>query len=181
MNHNYEWCHCFEIIKGKNIFNEMYDSLYINELKIIDKHYINTKIEKLKETIRNNELNITISSISQYKNNYQSKTFELIYEYVSIIRLILIKENYNIKYLNLFDIFSIQDNKDIVNKDVFIHIYEYMWNLEKLTVYCYENNINYGLHNSDIINYSTCELDESLNRLKHLILMNIERLGELYE
>lgn len=181
LSHNYEYCHCFEIIKGKNIFNEMYGALCINELKVINKYYINNKIEKLKKKIKNNKVNITISSIAQYKNNYQSITFEWIYEYVSIIRLILIKYNYKIKYLNLFDIFNIQDNKEIVNKDIFINIYEYMWNLEKLTVYCYENNINYGLHNSDIINYSTCQLDESLNKLKRLILNDLERLSEIYE
>ncbi len=180
-NDNYEWCHCFEIIKGKSVFNEMYNNLYLNELKKINADYINIKINRLKNMINNNEINIIINSISQYKKNYQSKVFELIYEYVSIVRFILIKENYNVKFLNLFDIYDINDSKDIINRYIFMKIYEYMWSLEKLTVYCRENKINYGLHNSDIINYSTKELDESFSKLKDLILNDLERLEKLYE
>ena len=180
-NDNYEWCHCFEIIKGKSVFNEMYNNLYLNELKKINVDYINIKINRLKNTINNNKINIIINSISQYKKNYQSKVFELIYEYVSIVRFILMKENYNVKFLNLFDIYDINDSKDIINRYIFMKIYEYMWSLEKLTVYCHENKINYGLHNSDIINYSTKELDESFSKLKDLILNDLERLEKLYE
>ena len=159
----------------------MYNNLYLNELKKINADYINIKINRLKNMINNNEINIIINSISQYKKNYQSKVFELIYEYVSIVRFILIKENYNVKFLNLFDIYDINDSKDIINRYIFMKIYEYMWSLEKLTVYCRENKINYGLHNSDIINYSTKELDESFSKLKDLILNDLERLEKLYE
>lgn len=56
-----------------------------------------------------------------------------------------------------------------------------MWNLEKLSVYCYENKINYGLHNDDKIDYSTEELDKNLELLKNQILNDLERLGGLYE
>lgn len=178
-NDNYEWCHCFEIIKGKNAFNELYNNLYLDELKKINADYINIKINRLKEMINNKEINTIINSISQYKKNYQSKVFELIYEYVSIVRFILIKENYNVKFLNLFDIYDINDSKDIINRYLFMQIYQYMWSLEKLTVYCRENKINYGLHNSDIINYSTKELDESFSKLKDLILNDLERLKKI--
>ena len=73
------------------------------------------------------------------------------------------------------------EENSIINKDILIEIYKYMWNLEKLTVYCYENKINYGLHNDDVINYSTKELDKNLELLKNQILNDLERLGELYE
>jgi len=29
--HNEEWCYCFEIIKGKEVFNELYDKLNMQE------------------------------------------------------------------------------------------------------------------------------------------------------
>ena len=179
--HNEEWCHCFEVIKGKNIFNNLYDKMYIQEQNLINNDYISNKINALKETIKVGRRNIINNSISQYKNYYQSKTFEWIYEYISIIRFILIKENRIVKYLNLLDIYDMIEEKSIINKNILIEIYKYMWNLEKLSVYCYENKINYGLHNDDIIDYSTKELDKNLELLKNQILNDLERLGGLYE
>ena len=178
--HNDEWCHCFEIIKGKEIFNELYNKMYQKEIDLINTDYINNKIKILKEKIKILKLETSMSSISQYKNYYQSKIFKYIYEYISIIRFILIKENVEIKFLNLLEMYDlVQKNKNI-DKCIFIEIYRYMWNLEKLTVYCYENNINYGLHNNDLIIYSTKELDRSLEILKKVILNDLERLGGLY-
>lgn len=179
--YNQEWCHCFEVIKGKNIFNKLYDKMYIREQKLINNDYISNKINALKVTIKDNKKNIIDNSISQYKNYYQSKTFEWIYEYISIIRFIFIKENRIVKCLNLFDIYDMIENNSIINKDILIEIYKYMWNLEKLSVYCQENKINYGLHNDDKIDYSTKELDKNLELLKNQILNDLERLGELYE
>lgn len=179
--YNEEWCHCFEVIKGKNIFNKLYDKMYIQEQNIINNDYISNKINTLKETIKVSRRNIINNSISQYKNYYQSKTFEWIYEYISIIRFILIKEKHIVKYLNLFDIYDMIEENSIINKDILIEIYKYMWNLEKLTVYCHDNKINYGLHNDDVIGYSTKELDKNLELLKNQILNDLERLGELYE
>lgn len=153
-NHNEEWCHSFEIIKGKNIFDKLYNEIYIKEQSFINNAYINNKIKILKETIKDSKNNITNSFISQYKNYYQSKTFEWIYQYVSIIRFILIKENYIVKYLNLLDIYDIVKENTIINKDILVDIYKYMWNLEKLSVFCYENKINYGLHNNIILQKS---------------------------
>jgi len=181
IEHNEEWCHCFEIIKGKEIFDKLYDKLYIQELSIIDNKYINKKINVLKQTIKDHRKTVTTNSISDYKNYYQSENFKLIYEYVSIIRFILIKETNIVRYLNLLDIYNIIDEKSIVNKNILIDIYKYMWSLEKLSVYCYENNINYGLHNNDKIDYSTDELDENLELLKNNILSDLERLGGVYE
>ena len=179
--HNEEWCHCFEVIKGKNIFNKLYNKMYIQEQNIVNNDYISNKIKVLKETIKVSRKNIINNSISQYKNYYQSKTFEWIYEYISIIRFILIKENRIVKYLNLLDIYDMIEENSIINKNILIEIYKYMWNLEKLSVYCYENKINYGLHNNDVIDYSTKELDKNLELLKNQILNDLERLGELYE
>ena len=179
--HNQEWCHCFEVMKGKNIFNKLYDKMYIQEQNLLNDDYISNKITALKETIKDSKKNIISSSISQYKKYYQSKTFEWIYEYISIIRFILIKENNIIKYLNLLDIYDMIEENSIINKDILIQIYKYMWNLEKLSVYCYETKINYGLHNDDIIDYSTKELDKNLELLKNQILNDLERLGGLYE
>lgn len=180
-NHNEEWCHSFEIIKGKNIFDKLYNEIYIKEQNFINNAYISNKIKILKETIKDSKNNITNSFISQYKSYYQSKTFEWIYQYVSIIRFILIKENYIVKYLNLLDIYDIVKENTIINKDILVDIYKYMWNLEKLSVFCYENKINYGLHNNTLINYSTKELDENLETLKKKILNDIERLDKIYE
>ena len=179
--HNEEWCHCFKVIKGKNIFNKLYDKMYIQEQNLVNNDYISNKINALIETIKVSRKNIINNSISQYKNYYQSKTFEWIYEYVSIIRFILIKENYIVKYLNLLDIYDTIEENSIINKNILINIYKYMWNLEKLSVYCYENQINYGLHNDDMIDYSTKELDKNLELLKNQILNDLERLGVLYE
>lgn len=179
--HNEEWCHCFEVIKGKNIFNKLYDKMYIQEQNLINNDYISNKINTLKETIKVSRRNIINNSISQYKNYYQSKTFEWIYEYISIIRFILIKEKRIVKYLNLLDIYDMIEENSTINKDILIEIYKYMWNLKKLSVYCYENKINYGLHNDDVIDYSTEELDENLKLLKNQILNDLERLGGLYE
>lgn len=179
--HNKEWCHCFEIIKGGDHFNKLYDKIYIQEQNIVNNDYIINKINILKETIKANKNSIISNSISQYKNYYQSKTFEWIYEYISIIRFILIKEKYIVKYLNLLDIYDMIKGNSIISKDILIEIYKYMWNLEKLTVYCRENKINYGLHNDDVIDFSTRELDKNLELLKEQILNDLERLGELYE
>lgn len=178
---NEEWCHCFEVIKGKKLFNKLYDKIYNQEQNLINNNYISNKINVLKETIKVSRNNIINNSISQYKSYYQSKTFEWIYEYISIIRFTLIKEKHIVKYLNLLDIYDMVEENSIINKDILIEIYKYMWNLEKLTVYCYENKINYGLHNDDVINYSTKELDKNLELLKNQILNDLERLGELYE
>lgn len=178
---NKEWCHCFEVIKGKNIFNKLYDKLYIQEQKLINNDYISNKINLLKKTIKSSKKNIINNSISQYKKYYQSKTFEWVYEYISIVRYVFIKENYIVKYLNLLDIYDMLKKNSIVNKNLLIDIYEYMWNLEKLTVYCCENSINYGLHNDETIDYSTKKLDKNLKILKYQILNDLERLGELYE
>lgn len=179
--HNGEWCHCFEVIKGKNIFNKLYDKMYIQEQNLINNDYISNKITTLKGTIKDNKKNIINNSISQYKKYYQSKTFDWIYEYISIIRFILIKENHIVKYLNLLYIYDMIEENPVINKNILIDIYEYMWNLEKLSVYCYENKINYGLHNDDKIDYSTKELDKNLELLKNQILNDLERLGGLYE
>lgn len=178
---NEEWCHCFEVIKGKKFFNKLYDKMYIQEQDLVNDDYISNKITTLKGTIKVSRRNIINNFISQYKNYYQSKTFEWIYEYISIIRFILIKEKRIVKYLNLLDIYDMIEESSIINKDILIEIYKYMWNLEKLTVYCCENKINYGLHNDDVINYSTKELDKNLELLKNQILNDLERLGELYE
>lgn len=179
--YNEEWCHCFEVIKGKNTFNKLYDKMYIQEQNLVNNDYISNKINVLKETIKDSRKNIINKSISQYKSYYQSKTFEWLYEYISIIRFILIKENHIVKYLNLIDIYDMIEENSIINKNILIEIYKYMWNLEKLSVYCYENKINYGLHNDDVIGYSTKELDKNLELLKNQILNDLERLGGLYE
>ena len=179
--HNSEWCHCFEITKGQDYFNKLYDKIYKNELKIVSNDYINSKIKLLKEKIEIDKQCIVTNSISQYKKYYQSKTFEWIYEYISIIRFILIKDNKTVKFLNLFEIYDKIASHSNVNKNIIIEIYKYMWSLEKLSIYCYENKINYGLHNDDIINYSRKELDNNLVILKKLILDDLERLENLYE
>lgn len=147
----------------------------------INNSYINKKINLLINNIKKDKKNITNSFISEYKNYYQSTIFKYIYEYISIIRFILIKEKNTVKYLNLIDIYNLLQTKNEINKDIFIEIYKYMWNLEKLSLYCYENNINYGLHNNTVINYSTKELDEDLKVLKQNILKDLERLSKLYE
>jgi len=177
IKHNSEWCHCFEIIKGEKLFCQLYDKIYMDEVNFINSSYIKNRINILKKNIKDSNLNFEIHSISQYKDYYQSKTFEWIYEYLSIIRFILIKKNYPIKYLNLLEMYDVIKKDKVIRRSVIIEIYRYMWNLEKLTVYCYENNINYGLHDIDIINYSTKDLDNSLNILKKIIFDDLERLG----
>lgn len=181
IKHNNEWCHCFKIIKGQHFFNKLYDKMYEKELKFIRNNYIKNKIYTLIKRIESNKKEVITNSISQYKNYYQSKTFECLYEYISIIRFILIKEKNVTKYLNLIEMYDkIKDNSKI-DKSILIEIYKYMWSLEKLSIYCYENKINYGLHNNDMINYSTIELDKKLESLKKLILNDLERLVKLYE
>ena len=179
--HNEEWCHCFEVIKGKNIFDKLYEKKFIQERNLVNNDYISNKINALKKIIKDSRKNITNNSISQYKNYYQSKTFKWIYEYISIIRFILIKESNIVKYLNLLEIYDNIQEDLIINKHILIEIYKYMWNLEKLSVYCYANKINYGLHNDDMIDYSTKELDKNLESLKNQITDDLERLGALYE
>ncbi|MBE6140974.1 MAG: hypothetical protein E7172_05560 [Firmicutes bacterium] len=178
---NEEWCHCFEVIKGKDEFNKLYDKLYNKELNIINNDYIIKKINTLKETIQIDKKCIKNNFISEYKNYYQSQIYKIIYEYVSIIRFILIKEKNVVKYLNLIDIYNLSQKVKEINKDIFIEIYKYMWCVEKLSLYCHENNINYGLHNNTDINYSTKELDKNLKVLKLNILEDLERLSRLYE
>ena len=178
---NNEWCHCFDVIKGKDIFDKFYDEMFNREKIFINNNYITSKIVKLKKIIENSKKNITNNYISQYKHYYQSETFKWIYEYVSIIRFILIKEKNTVKYLNLLEMYDTIQENTIIDKKIFIEIYKYMWNLEKLTVYCHESNINYGLHNNDIIDYPLKELDENLECLKKQILNDLERLRGLYE
>ena len=178
--HNHEWCHCFEVIKGKDIFNKQYDKMYVQEEKRLNNDYIRNKIKLLQENIKNSRKNIMNNSISQYKKYYQSKTFEWIYEYISIIRFIMIKDNYRVKYLNLLEIYDLIDESLIINKSIFVEIYRYMWYVERLSVCCYESKINYGLHDDDMIVYSTKEIDNHLELLKKLILEDLERLGEIY-
>lgn len=120
--HNGEWCHCFEVIKGKNIFNKLYDKIYIQEQNLVNDDYIRNKITTLKETIKDNKKNITNNYISQYKKYYQSKTFDWIYEYISIIRFILIKENHIVKYLNLLGIYDMIEENSVISKNILIYI-----------------------------------------------------------
>lgn len=176
---NYEWCHCFEILKGKNEFEQMYNSLYQLESDLINADYIKQKIKLLRNNIVSLKEQKNKNAISEYKKYYQSEIFKLIYEYVSIIRFILIKENIEIKYLNLIEILNLISKKNLIEKNIFIQIYKYMWNLEKLAIYCYENKINYGLHNDDRINFSTTNLDKNWKILKDLILNDLERLGDI--
>lgn len=180
IKHNSEWCHCFEVIKGKEIFNNLYNKLYTKELKIINSNYIYNKVILLKKQINNSSFNIKNNFICDYKYKYQSITFKWIYEYISIIRFILIEQKQNVKYLNLLDIYKLSKKNTNINKKIFNKIYKYMWSLEKMTVYCYKNNINYGLHNNDVINYQTKELDNNLRNLKEVILKDLERIEILY-
>ena len=66
---NEEWCHCFEVIKGKKLFNKLYDKIYNQEQNLINNNYISNKINVLKETIKVSRNNII---------NYVSKACDLI-------------------------------------------------------------------------------------------------------
>ena len=131
INCNEEWCHCFEIIKGKEAFDNLYDKVYLKELMFINNSYINKKINLLINNIKKDKKNITNSFISEYKNYYQSTIFKYIYEYISIIRFILIKEKNTVKYLNLIDIYNLLQTKNEINKYIFIEIYKYIRLLTK--------------------------------------------------
>ena len=179
---NEEWCHCFDVIYGKDKFNHLYHKLFLEEIRKIDKKYIKDKILKLKEELLLFENNTKKEDISDYKKIYQSSEFKLIYEYASIIRLILMLENNNnVEYLNLLFMYDLICKTKMLNNQIFIKIYKYMWNLETLTIYCHDNNINYGLHNHEKIDYSTNELDYELNNLNKHMILDLERLGGIYE
>jgi len=65
---------------------------------------------------------------------------------------------------------------------VIVSIYKYMWSLRKLTIYCHNNNINYGLHNNQFIKYDLSELISEWNSLKQKIILDLKRMEcELYE
>lgn len=178
---NMEWAHCFKIIYGKKKFNAMYNKIFNEEKKKISNKYILNKISKLNKNINISEFDRNENSISVIKKYFQSKVFEIIYEYVSILRFNLIKQGYDIKYINLYeiyDIFELSNN----SREVIVSIYKYMWSLRKLTIYCHNNNINYGLHNNQFIKYDLSELISEWNSLKQKIILDLKRMEcELYE
>lgn len=179
MQDNYEWCHCFEIIKGNNKFNTLYNKLCMVEKSIINRSYILNRIILLIKKLQCLKLEVTDKSISQYKKNYQSKVFECIYEYISIIRFILIYKGDSCEYINLLNIYSNIKRKYFFNELIFKDIYEYMWHLEKFTLYCYERNINYGLHNFNIVNYNFDDINKSFKKIKINIIFDLERMKNL--
>ncbi len=170
---NPEWCHCFNVIYGEECFKKIYNNIIIEEKKQLNLLTICSRIDKLKNEL--NACNIIIESnkISTIKNNYQSCVFEKIYEYVSIIRMILLYKNYDIPYINLYEMYNITKNIDYEISMVIVEIYKYMWILRKLTIYCYDNSINYGLHNDSIINYDTSELNNEFNILKDKLIKSL--------
>lgn len=171
---NLEWVHCFEIVKGRELFEEFYEELYLKEVEQINKKFIVERKRKLRERLEKIRLDNSRKMISWVKRNYQSIVFEVIYEYVSIVRFRLIKENYEVKFLNLFDIYDIIKDDDLL-EGVFKEIYRYMWTLEKLTIYCRDKGIDYGLHNDQIIDYSLEELDGCWENLKRVMIEELRK------
>ena len=98
---------------------------------------------------------------------------------VYIIRFILIYRGDNCEYINLLNIYSNIKGKYFFNKLIFKDIYEYMWHLEKFTLYCYERNINYGLHNFNIVNYNFDDINKSFKKIKIDIIFDLERMKNL--
>ena len=174
---NFEWLHCFEIIYGKNAFYNIYNKIYNEECSIINRDYIIKRIVKLKTKLNKLKLNPNEKVISKVKKDYQSIAFDIIYEYVSILRLKLLYCGYDVKYINLYEMYDLMKKNNISN-NIFNEIYKYIWNLRNLTIYCYDNNINYGLHNYDLIDYSIEKLNIEWERLKEVILLNLDEVGD---
>lgn len=179
---NLEWTHCFEILYGKQRFNKIYDSIYNQEKKKINYEYILIRINKLKQQINLLEFEKSERKISEIKKYFQSKIFEIIYEYISILRFKLINEGYNVKFINLYEIYDFLQLNNDDRKEIVILIYKYLWVLRKLTIYCHKNNINYGLHNHQYINYNLNDLILEWNTLKERIILELEKMEcEIYE
>ena len=178
---NLEWLHCFEIIYGQEKFNQNYNRLYEKEKCLIKNEYIQKRIKNLIIKIDKNHFYDEKKSISKIKHFYQSESFEIIYEYISIIRLILINKNYDVRFLNLYNIYLLLKFNSMGNIKIIEQVYKYMWELRRVTVYCHDNNVNYGLHTNDIINYDLTNLDNEWKKLKIKILNNLERCDFYYE
>lgn len=176
---NFEWVHCFDVIYGKDAFLEVYDQIYKEELKLIDINYIKMRVIKLVDDIKEFGSSVLDRNISVIKKHYQSYVFELVYEYISIVRLLLIYYGYEVKFINLFDIYDLIKEDERFDSEIIISFYEYMWNLRDLTVYCRCNNINYGLHNDEYINYDFSVLDSVLGKLKNNLLLELERMERM--
>lgn len=126
-------------------------------------------------------INERINKISNYKKIYQGIANEIIYSYISILRFILIEEGNDIRFINLFDIYNYSKLDNMLNTKLIDKIYKYMWELEKMTVFCYENRINYGLHNDEFIAYPITELNLSFNKIIKNIKRDLERIKLNYE
>ena len=172
---NLEWLHCFEMIYGEKTFNKMYDEIYDIERAMINKKYIIKRITKLKDKLNQLKLNPKEKKISKIKKDYQSTAFDAIYEYVSILRLKWLYNKYNIKYINLYDMYDFMKKSNIDN-NIFDEIYKYMWTLRNLTIYCYDNHINYGLHNDEVVDYNLEKLNKEWEKLKEMILLNLDEM-----
>ena len=158
----------------------MYDKIYDIECSMINKKYIIKRIVKLKDRLNKLIFNQNENVISKIKKDYQSTAFDTIYEYVSILRLKLLYSGYNVKYINLYDMHDFM-KKNNINNNIFKEIYKYMWTLRNLTIYCYDNHINYGLNNYESINYNLEKLNIEWEKLKEVILLNLNEMGLNYE
>lgn len=176
---NLEWCHTFLPIIGENIFYDMYMELYNLEKQIINKEYIKNRIDKLLTNMESlTDLNVELCKISKIKKTYQSDVFEIIYEYILIKRFNLLYLNEQIYYLNLIQIYNCMTGDTKNNIEL---IYKYMLSLKKLTVYCYKNSINYGLHNDQYIDYDLIELNTNWKELKCNIILDLKEVRKQYE
>lgn len=168
LNDNREWAHCFNIIYDKNdAFKNLYDDLLNEEKSLINQNYINSKIEKLSNDLKDNSC-VNSIKISLYKRVYQSKHFDLIYEYLSIIRFLLINMGENVKYLKFYELSELSGKK-INSYYTSKKIMEYFMEVKKLAQYCINHNIKYGLHTDDIINYDHTNLDIKWDEVKNSI------------
>lgn len=173
---NPEWCHCFNVLYGEKCFQKVYKTIRIEENKQLDLTTILYRIEKLESELKSFNIVIETKKISVIKYNYQSIVFEKIYEYISIVRIFLLHKKIDIPYIDLYKMYNVVKSVNYAISMIIVEIYKYMWILRKLTIYCYDNDINYGLHNNALINYDTTDLNKEWKILKESLIKSLNEM-----
>ena len=166
---NSEWAHVFYAITEKNFFDDFYLELLNYEKnilvykKVINKAiYIKGKIELVSNLLKNNKY----SESKDFKNVFQKQEFEIINEYISLKREIVLINNGKWKYINYYD------NTEFLKSDiVFWESLEYMFMLFDVVE---QLGNKYSLHSNKKININN--INNLVNKIKYLNNLIIKRM-----
>ncbi len=143
---NREWSHVICPITMKEQLNSQYEKLYKYEKSIITSDKILSRIINIKNKIAEIDRRLNerkVLDISQFKDIYQKKEFDLINEYISLKRDICLFNNIDWLMINYYDNLAFLKNDLVFNKAL-----EYMFFLFKMTE---QLGNRYSLHINEFV------------------------------